>query len=374
MTRTVIAALFLLALTFNPATLKAQGEAGAPFLLIAPGARASGMGEANVALADDAVGGFYNPAGISWAEGKNLTFMRAKWLPNLVDDISYNFLGYSQYVEGLGSIGGHIIYLDLGEQVRTGESSPDAIGTFQSFMLAVAGTYAADLSEKSAVGITVKFVHQDLAPFGAGQEKGSGSSSSFAFDVGLLARDKFTSGLDFGIAIANIGPDIAFIDANQADPMPMNLKMGFSYMLFDGEYNSMRLVYDVNKLLVASYPDRDLDGNGVKGELNVDGEEAHKDPFYRAFVTSWTDDSADIEWQKIIHNFGVEYWYSGVVALRAGVFRDYLLKDTDNSVALFKTIGVGLRYNTLGFDFGYVDGPEGHPITNTMRLSFNLAF
>ena len=372
MTRTVIAALFLLALTFNTTTLKAQGEAGAPFLLIAPGARASGMGEANVALADDAVGGFYNPAGIAWAEGKNLTFMRAKWLPNLVDDISYNFLGYSQYVEGLGSIGGHIIYLDLGEQVRTGESSPDALGTFQSFMLAVAGTYAADFGENSAVGISVKFVHQDLAPFGAGQEKGSGSSSSFAFDVGLLARDKIVGGLDLGIAIANIGPDIAFIDANQADPMPMNLKMGLSYMLFDGEFNSLRIVYDMNKLLVASYPDRDLNGNDII-DIGTD-EEAHKDPFYKAFVTSWTDDSANIEWQKIIHNFGVEYWYSGLVALRAGVFRDYLLKDTDNSVALFKTVGVGLRYNTLGFDFGYVDGPEGHPITNTMRLSFNLAF
>jgi len=373
MIRTVTAALFMLALTINTSTLMAQSEAGAPFLLIAPGARASGMGEANVALADDAVGGYYNPAGISWAEGRNLTLMRAKWLPNLVDDISYNFLAYSQYVEGLGSIGGHIIYVDLGEQVQTGEDSPLALDTFQSFMLAAAGTYAADLSDKSAVGISVKFVHQDLAPFGAGQEKGNGSSSSFAFDVGFLTKDKFTSGLDFGIAIANIGPDIAFIDANQADPMPMNLKLGFSYMLFDGEFNSLRIVYDTNKLLVASYPDRDLNENG-EIDIGTD-EEAHKDPFYKAFVTSWTDDdSANLEWQKIIHNFGVEYWYSGLVALRGGVFRDYFLRDEEDNIALFKTIGVGLRYNTLGFDFGYVDGPEGHPITNTTRFSFNLAF
>ena len=343
MIRTVVIALFLMALTITTSTLMAQSEAGANFLLIAPGARASGMGEANVALADDAVGGFYNPAGISWAEGRNLTLMRAKWLPNLVDDISYNFLAYSQYVEGLGSIGGHIIYLDLGEQVRTSESSPEAIGTFQSFMLAAAGTYAADLSENSAVGISVKFIHQDLAPFGAGQEKGKGSSSSFAFDLGLLARDQFVRGLDLGIAIANIGPDIAFIDANQADPMPMNMKLGFSYMLFDGEFNSLRLVYDANKLLVASYPDRDLNENG---EIDIGTEEeAHKDPFYKAFVTSWTDDSANLEWQKIIHNFGVEYWYSGLVALRGGVFRDYFLRNEEDKIALFKTIGVGLRYD-----------------------------
>ena len=159
-----------------------------------------------------------------------------------------------------------------------------------------------------------------------------------------------------------------FIDANQADPMPMNLKVGFSYLLFDGEFNSLRLVYDMNKLLVASYPDRDLNNNGVEGELDVEGEEAHKDPFYKAIFTSWTDDSPDQEWQKIIHNVGFEYWYAGLVALRGGVFRDYFLRDEDNSIALMKTLGIGIVYNTLGFDFGYIDGPEGHPLTNTMRF------
>ena len=40
--------------TFLAALLFAQSEAGAIFLLIAPGARAGGMGEAQVAVADDA--------------------------------------------------------------------------------------------------------------------------------------------------------------------------------------------------------------------------------------------------------------------------------------------------------------------------------
>lgn len=361
MFKTVIVALSLAALIFNTTPLYSQSEASAPFLLISPGARASGMGEANVAIADDAVGGYYNPAGIAWTEGRKISLMRAKWLPNLVDDISYNFLGYSQYIEGLGSIGGHLIYLDLGEQIQTGTSGPEEIGRFQSFMLAIAATYAADFSENSTVGINVKLVHQDLAPSSAGRQPGSGRATSFAFDVGLLTRDKFFTGLDLGIAIANIGPNVQFIDANQADPMPMNLKVGMSYLIFDGEFNSFRFAYDMNKLLVASYPkqgDRD----------------AYKDPFYKAFFTSWTDDSPSMEWQKIIHNLGFEYWYAGLVALRGGVFRDFFLKNEDNSVALMKTLGIGIRYNTLGFDFGYVDGPEGHPLTNTMRFSIDMNF
>ena len=374
MTKSLKLALASVILTFGTTNLYPQSEAGAPFLLIAPGARASAMGEANVAIAEDAVGGFYNPAGIAWSKGRQLSFMRSKWLPGLVDDISYNFVGYRQHIEGLGSVGGHLIYMDLGEQIRTGENSPDEIDRFQSFMLAIAGTYGADLSESSTIGVTVKFVHQNLAPFGAGKEQGKGTSSSFAFDVGYLGRDKFINGLDLGIALANIGPKIKFIDANQADPMPMNLKVGFAYLIFDGEFNSLQVVYDLNKLLVASYPDRDLNNNDIKGEINVKGEEAHKDPFYRAIITSWTDDSAELEWQEVIHNVGMEYWYSGLVALRAGFFRDYYLRDEEDGVAIMKTLGIGIRYGNYGFDFGYVDGPKGHPITNTMRFSLNMSF
>jgi hypothetical protein len=46
-------------------SLNAQSEAGAIFLLISPGARAGGMGEAQVAVADDAFASYWNPAGLA---------------------------------------------------------------------------------------------------------------------------------------------------------------------------------------------------------------------------------------------------------------------------------------------------------------------
>ena len=57
----------LLLLLLN--SLFAVGEAGAIFLLIAPGAGAQGTGEAQVAKADDAYATFYNPAGLAFLEG-----------------------------------------------------------------------------------------------------------------------------------------------------------------------------------------------------------------------------------------------------------------------------------------------------------------
>ena len=72
----------------------AVGEAGAIFLLIAPGAGAAGTGEAQVAKVDDAYASYYNPAGLGFLQGSEVAGMHVNWLPNLADDIYYDFLAY----------------------------------------------------------------------------------------------------------------------------------------------------------------------------------------------------------------------------------------------------------------------------------------
>ena len=71
--------------------LFAVGEAGAIFLLIAPGAGPAGTGEANVARADDAYASWYNPAGLGFQTGREVAGMHVNWLPNLADDLYYEF-------------------------------------------------------------------------------------------------------------------------------------------------------------------------------------------------------------------------------------------------------------------------------------------
>ncbi len=65
----------------------AQGQAGSLFLSINPGARANGMGEAQIGIANDAYATFYNPAGLSNLTTTQASFMHSSYLPNLVDDI-----------------------------------------------------------------------------------------------------------------------------------------------------------------------------------------------------------------------------------------------------------------------------------------------
>jgi hypothetical protein len=285
--------------------LYGQSEAGAIFLLISPGARAGGMGEAQVAVANDAYASFWNPAGLAFLQGSEMALMHVNWLPNLADDMYYEFFAYRKHYPYLGTLGGHLIYLNLGEQIRMGESPDDYLGTFTSYMTALTLSYSSLLSPKSSLGINAKVSYQHLTNFGAGGEKGKGTSTDFGFDIGYLRKEFLTPDLTIGLTVTNIGPKVSFIDPAQADPQPTNFTLGINYAIVNSEFNKLHLVYDVDKLLVAAYPDMDWDGDGYIGgydenghasdknaEYNSDGqhETAHSDPIYIGIFTSWVDD------------------------------------------------------------------------------------
>lgn len=285
--------------------LYGQSEAGAIFLLISPGARAGGMGEAQVAVANDAYASFWNPAGLAFLQGSEMALMHVNWLPNLADDMYYEFFAYRKHYPYLGTLGGHLIYLNLGEQIRMGESPDDYLGTFTSYMTALTLSYSSLLSPKSSLGINAKVSYQHLTNFGAGGEKGKGTSTDFGFDIGYLRKEFLTPDLTIGLTVTNIGPKVSFIDPAQADPQPTNFTFGINYAIVNSEFNKLHLVYDVDKLLVASYPDMDWDGDGYVGgydenghasdknaEYNREGqhETAHSDPIYIGIFTSWIDD------------------------------------------------------------------------------------
>ena len=281
----------------------AQSEAGAIFLLIAPGARAGGMSEAQVAVADDAYASYWNPAGLGFLDGTELAMMHVNWLPGLADDLYYEFLAFRRHYPTLGTIGGHIIFLNLGEQIRTSEIGEE-LGTFTSYMTALSMSYSALISQDKSFGLNAKISYQHLVEIGAGSEKGKGTSTDFGFDVGYMRKNWLLNDLTLGIMVSNIGPKVSFIDPDQADPQPTNLSLGINYAIVNTEYNKLNIVYDVDKLLVASYPDMDWDDNGYIGGYDEDGnkspgndynkegktEIAHTDPIYLALFTSWVDD------------------------------------------------------------------------------------
>ena len=67
--------------TFVPQAARAQGESAVPFLLIAPNARADAMGESGTGVADDAAANFWNPAGLAFQVGQEVSLTHSAWLP-----------------------------------------------------------------------------------------------------------------------------------------------------------------------------------------------------------------------------------------------------------------------------------------------------
>ncbi len=337
-----------------------------PFLLIAPDSRSGGMGETGVAIADNAWAVFWNPAGLAFQHGSELALTHTKWLPGLnLDDIWIAHVAYKQPIEELdGVIGGQLTYLNLGEFNRTSPNGPEIIGTFTGYELAVAATYSTKLTEQLGIGTSVRVIYSHLADYGQAQEKGSGTSVGFCFDVGLLYRPlvlimPFTrwdlgKSISLGINISNIGPKMAYIDRSQADPLPMNLRLGLAYKILQSEFNDITITTDVTRLLVARW------GNS-------------SDEFYKAFFTTWTGGSISEQIRRFDFCLGLEYWYGEprLIALRVG----YFYEDPREGNRKFMTFGAGLRYDLYGFDFGYISAMEGqHPLDGTLRLSLLIGW
>jgi hypothetical protein len=288
----------ILTIIFMVSFLFPVGEAGAVFLLIAPGAAAQGTGEANVARVDDAYASYYNPASLAFQSKTSIVGMHVNWLKSLVPDLYYEFIGFSSPGYG-GTLGGHLIFLSLGEQLAT-DADGNELGNFKSYMWALDASYGTKLTENSGIGIGFKLFHQKLAD-NTTENEGDGKpySTDFAFDLAyLLRKDKFS----FGFNVANIGPPISFIDEDQADPAPTNMRLGFFGNLYEDEFIKFNMLMDMQKLLVASYPSMDWDGDRMIGDglgdspggttINGDGQEesAYFDPWYKAWATAWLDD------------------------------------------------------------------------------------
>ncbi|MCC7431385.1 PorV/PorQ family protein [bacterium] len=355
----------LLVLAFSVLTFAssafAVSEAAALFLLINPGARPGGMGEAFMGIADDATGIYYNPACSGYFRNSRFHFMHSNWLPGLADDLFYDHFAGTYHVEGLGTFGANITFLNLGTQQETDETGNPG-KTFKSYNFASSVNYAYQFSETQSLGVGLKVIWMKLADnVVVANEKTDGSAVSAAVDIGYMDKSFFNPDLTFGVSISNIGPKVTFVDADQADPLPTNLRVGFGYKLLEDRFNKLTVLYDINRQLIKA--DRmdsvDTDSDG-KFDSTVGGG---KDPVYKAIFTTWTDDNS---LKRFVHNFGAEYWYSDLVALRGGY-----IWDPEGKIEA-PTLGFGLKYLQFRFDFGIIVTTDSdHPLSNTLRFSLD---
>lgn len=371
-----ISLTLLLTFFFPVSALFAQvGITAVPFLQIEPDSRATGMGNTGVAIADNASAIFWNPAGLAFQNQSQISLTHANWLPAFNADLFYDYLVGTYHIDGVGTIGGHITFLNLGEQTRTDETGLE-LGRFNSFEISAGLSYGFRLSDTFALGTGLRYIYSSLADGSvSGQDITPGSSIGVDF-AGLYRSNPFLVGsreavFSAGFNLANIGPGIQYTDNAQKDPLPTTLRAGWAYKmdLDSNGLNSLTFSNDISKIMARNERISGEQGDPQYQNMGV----------FEALFNSWgsferfngTENVTVSLAQQLMFGFGLEYWYDNLFALRGG----YYFEHPENGNREFITLGAGLRYNIFGVDFSYLYTlEEDHPLANTIRLSLLINF
>ncbi len=367
---------FITTIIAHTTTYAQAGTSAVPFLLISPNSRASGMGELGTGIADDASAIYWNPGGLAFFKGREVSISHSNWLPQFhLSDLFYEYLNYAQDVpDWNGTIAGNVTFLNLGEFVRTDDQGNE-LGKFKSFEFGITVGYGTEVAEDLGLGLNLRFINSSLSPIGAGEEQGKGIANTASFDIGVLYKPKklvlpvidedIGGAFSVGANLSNLGPKVTYIDASQADPLPTTLRVGFGIIPVKDEFNSLTIGIDFSRLLIRK--GKDLNGDGkIEGTTEL----GYSDPFYTALVTSWTAPTFNKVLRSINSSIGAEYWYNKLVALRMG----YFYEDPKFGNRKFLTFGAGIRYDIYGFDFSYISTiEETSPLAETLRFTLLIS-
>jgi hypothetical protein len=173
-----------------------KGTAGAMELLIPVGARASAMSGAMTAGVSGAEAIFWNPAGVSRAEGVELLFSNMSYIA----DINVNYFAIAAGMGETGTIAASVKTLNFGDINITTTDLPEGTGGVYSPSYITFGlTYSNRFTDRIFGGFTVKYISEKVLRT---------SASGVAMDLGIQYLS--SSGIKLGVALKNLGPQMQF--------------------------------------------------------------------------------------------------------------------------------------------------------------------
>ncbi|MEQ8908524.1 MAG: PorV/PorQ family protein [Vicingaceae bacterium] len=285
--------------------------------------RSSALAGASVALEGDGYATLTNPAGITDVNGFNATISNY----SLGAGIQHSFASVILPRKNeLSAFGFSLNMLNSGEmEVRT-EFQPEGTGEkFYATNMAFAATYAQKLSDMFSAGISLKYIHEQMADY---------SNGTVAADVSFLYYTDYKD-LQFAVMVQNFGGNSAL--------------------------NGDDLKSDFNRTNTIN-----ADNYGVPTVFSLGASivpwEVEKQSLLVSLQLNHPSDNAEN------YRLGVEYQYLELLFLRAG----YKLNVEGQP---FPTFGFGLRHriggHPLRFDYG-ANPTEFQGLLHTVGISFTL--
>ena len=359
---------------------------GVPFLLIAPDARAAGMGDMGVATSADAYSQQWNSSKYAFSETKSgFAVSYTPYLSKLVNDIFLGNLTYFNRIDNRSAFAASLRYFSLGdiEFIDRPEDEP-RIQKPNEFSLDA--SYALRLTDQFAMSVAMRYLRSDLRIQGVDGD--ISPASTFGVDISGYYQGEEEAYADFngrwraGFAIQNIGPKYKYDDGGIENFQPTNLRLGGGFDFIFDDYNKIAVTAEITKLLVPTppvYGYDDIDGSGTQA---TDGSEPTyivegKDPdvsFLSGMFQSFGDapDGFSEELKEFTWALGAEYVYQDSFAFRAGYFNE----SEDKGARKFLALGAGFKANVVNIDLSYLFSASKvqSPLENTLRfsLTFNI--
>ena len=338
--------------------------------MIAPDARAAGMGDLGAATDPDVNSQFWNPAKYPFTISRaGVALNYTPWLRQLVNDIDLAYLAGYYRIGDYSAVSGSLRYFSLGEVSTSYDENAMTINPYE---MSLDVAYSLMLSERFSIGAGIRWIYSDLT---YDYENDTSPGSAFAADISAYYNNYLTLGdrecqLGLGLNVSNIGSKITFGGDENSEFIPTNMRLGMALMVPVDEYNRFTIAADANKLLVPTYPKQN------EGETTEDYQRRVQTDYYdvssiNGIFKSFGDapNGFKEELQEVSWSVGAEYVHHDQFSVRAG----YHHESENKGNRKYFTLGAGFRMNVFSLDVGYVIATaKSNPLDQTLR--FTLGF
>ncbi|MCK5127193.1 MAG: PorV/PorQ family protein, partial [candidate division Zixibacteria bacterium] len=197
---------------------------------IGAGARAMGMGNAFVGLADDASAVYYNPSGLPYLPSQQISFLHTI----LFEETVYDYLSYV-YPHNRSALGVAVMRLGTDDIGRRDREYYD-LGRFSASQLQFMVSYSSRIKKNISAGLALKMAHHSIDNY-----------SAYGFGLDASGHFKISKRISAGLLLQDIiGAKIQLI--SEKERTPFTFKAGLAYKL-GHEFSTLRanLVFDADK-------------------------------------------------------------------------------------------------------------------------------
>ncbi|WP_456236440.1 putative type IX sorting system protein PorV2 [Flavobacterium cellulosilyticum] len=320
--------VFLLCVSLNAQTLRKYSN---EFMNIGVDAAALGMANAMTASTNDVNSGYWNPAGLVHLEDHQLSLMHANYFANIAQ---YDYIAYAKPIDDESAWGISLIRFGVDDILNTtelidsqGNIDYNRISLFSTADYGFTFSYARKLPVAGfQYGVNAKVIRRIIGKFA--------SSWGFGFDAGIQFEK---NDWQYGLMIRDITTTYNVWNINEkeyqkiADAIPgQNKELPEST-----EITAPKVQLGLSKKFIIRYD------YSLLAAANIN------------MLFTKTNDLISTRFASIDPALGLEFGYTDLVFLRAGVgnFQNIQQIDNTNKVGFQPNVGLGFKYKGIQVDY-----------------------